>query len=356
MTQPARAHLVPIDQVADMLGSRIEALVHELLPHGQRRGHEWVALNTQRGERTPGAFAVHLTGSKAGVWRDFAANIGGDALDLVAYWRFAGDKRQALAWSRSWLGLDAQDPARLAAVQQEHQAASAAREKAAEDEREKTRGAAMRIWLAAQPGIAGTPVEHYLAGRGIDLAEIGRQPRALRFHPALWCVEADRHLPAMVASVSGGTGAFAAVHRTWLEQAGPNAWRKARLVRPKMVLGAYAGGSIRIWRGKSGKSLADAPPGEIVDLVEGIEDALSVAMACPEARVLACVSLSNMGSVVLPDTVKAVRLWRERDDSNAAILAGDRAVRAHLAAGRQVLEPAIPHPFKDVNDLLRGHR
>ena len=39
-----------------------------------------------------------------------------------------------------------------------------------------------------------TPVAAYLASRGIDLGELGRVPRALRFHPACWCSEAAQKL------------------------------------------------------------------------------------------------------------------------------------------------------------------
>jgi hypothetical protein len=45
--------------------------------------------------------------TRAGVWAAWAAGEAGDTLDLVASVRFAGDKREALRWSRQWLGYDA---------------------------------------------------------------------------------------------------------------------------------------------------------------------------------------------------------------------------------------------------------
>src|SRR5579864_6331573 len=100
-----------------------------------------------------------------------------------------------------------------------------------------------------------------------------------------------------------------------------------------MVLGGYAGGAIRLWRGASGKPLREAPAGETIDLTEGIEDGLSVAVAAPECRVLAAISLSNMANLAapgaLPPAIAAVRLWQQNDTNKDAVGAFDRALRAH---------------------------
>lgn len=66
-------------------------------------GAEW-RVGSLAGE--PGrSCAIHLGGTKSGVWSDFASGEGGDALDLMAAVRFGGDKRAALVWSRRWLGI-----------------------------------------------------------------------------------------------------------------------------------------------------------------------------------------------------------------------------------------------------------
>ena len=340
--------LISIGQVADMLGSRAHALALQLLPHGRKDGQEW-RCGSLAGE--PGqSLAVHLVGSKAGVWSDFSSNEKGDALDLVAQVLFRGDKKQALRWARQWLGLESGDPAAMETVRRE----VAARIDRADEDAEATRRSAHRLWLNAQERIAGTPVEYYLAGRGIDLAELGRQPRSIRYHPALFNFALQAKLPAMVTAVTGADGQFAACHRTWLEEAGPKDWRKARLEKPKMVLGSFRGGMIRVWRGAGGKPMRQAAIGEIVDVTEGIEDALSVAMAAPDCRVVAAISLSNMGNLVFPPAITTLRLWRQNDTKSAAIEQFDRVVRAHLARGLQVLIPPIPDGMNDVNDLLQG--
>ena len=135
--------------------------------------------------------AVHLRGAKAGVWYDWAAGVGGDALDLAAQVLFRGDKRQALRWARAWLGIDDADPASFARQRRE----ASSRRQTAERDAVKRRGQAVRIFLSAQPALAGTPAEAYLRGRAIDLAQLGRQSRALRFHPGLWNEETRRPWP-----------------------------------------------------------------------------------------------------------------------------------------------------------------
>ena len=347
MSAPARA-LVPIETVVDGLTMRVAALAEQLLPGGQRSRHEWVCSGNTFGTGT--SMAVHLVGPKAGVWKNFIDDARGDALDLVAYMLFAGDKKRAFAWARQWLGLETADPALLEAVRRQ----ATERQARAEQDEAATQAAAFRLWLGGQKQLAGTPVEYYLAGRGIDLAELGRQPGAIRFHPRVRCTEAERDLPAMVTAICDGAGKFVACHRTWLEQAGAGDWRKARLIHPKKTLGRFAGGMIRLWRGASGKAMSEALPGETVDITEGIEDALSVVMATPAARVVAAISLSNMSNLTFPPAITAVRLWRQNDTAPAAINTFDRAVQGFMARGLKVIVPKVPEGFKDVNDWINA--
>jgi len=350
MSEPAR-RLVDAGEVARMLNARIGALVHELLPDGTRNGAEWCARNPGTGKI--GSFNVHLTGEKAGVWGDFVAGVWGDALDLIAYVRFGDDKKDAFAWALRWLGIDNRDPAAIARVQRETPTAPE-RDAQAELETERLRNAAFRIWLSAMPNLRDTPVDMYLQGRGIALADLKRAPRAIRFHPGLYHKASDRRWPAMVTLVAGANNQAAGCHRTWLECRNDGRVTKAPVEKNKMVLGSYKGGSVHLWRGASGKPLSEAPESEIADITEGIEDGLSVAIAAPECRVLAAIALSNMANIVLPDAIHTVRLWRQNDTSAPAIDAFMRAARVHALAGREVLIPPIPADLKDVNDLLRS--
>lgn len=187
----------------------------------------------------------------------------------------------------------------------------------------------------------------------MDLAELGRVPRALRYHPALWCSEAGAALPAMVGAIMSLEGELQGVHRIWLEP-GPSAgtWRKAALRSPKKALGSVTGGCIPIWRGSAATPLREAPDASTAVLCEGIEDALAVALLAPELRVLAVVSLANMASVMLPASIATVILAADNDaPGSPAALALQRAVDIHTAVGRDVRIARSPSG-KDFADAL----
>ena len=119
-----------------------------------------------------------------------------------------------------------------------------------------------------------------------------------------------------------------------------------------MTLGSYAGGAIRLWRGSSGKSLADAPNGETIVIAEGIETAMSVVAAVPERRIFAAVSLANMARVILPPAISAVTLVADNDgDNEAAARALQRAIDRFAGEGRPVRIARSPIG-KDMNDAL----
>ncbi|HEV2185920.1 MAG TPA: toprim domain-containing protein [Stellaceae bacterium] len=341
--------LLPITDIVAGLAARIDTLAGELLPRGIREGHEW-RVGSLAGE--PGrSMAVHLRGNKAGVWADFSSGESGDALDLVAAILFAGDKKRAVRWALSWLGFDGKDPARLQQTRQAQQ------HKIAEPQHD-TKAAAWRIWLASSPVLRDTVAERYLASREISLERLGRQPRALRFHPQLRH-PSGRAFPAMVAAIVAPDGELTAVHRTFLLPDGSGKIPGDA----KLTLGRYAGGLIPLWRGASGKPLRQAPAGERIIVSEGIEDGLTLAMAVPELRVVAAVSLSNMGSLVLPPAIKTVLIAAQNDpwwDNKAQTAHGaargfDRAVRHFQSEGR-IVRDARPSGYKDHNDLLRGRR
>jgi phage/plasmid primase-like uncharacterized protein len=287
---------------------------------------------------------VHLTGERAGVWADFGTGETGDALDLVAARLYGGNVAEAMAWARRWLGLG---DAPVAAPR-----AAPAPETAADEEAEQRRGAARRMWLAARADLTGTPVAQYLAGRGIELADLARQPGALRCHFDLFNRESGRTWPAMLGAIVGADGRHVATHRTWLAPAPDGVWRKAPLRDPKMTLGGYVGGCIPLSRGASGKPLAKAAAGESVAIAEGIETALSVAIGCPELRVLSAVSLANMARLALPPAVGTVILCVDNDPPGSpAARALQRAVDALAAQGREVRIARSP-VGKDFNDAL----
>jgi twinkle protein len=99
--------MTDIVEIKRLLAARAPSVAAHLLPHGKREGHEWRAGSTD-GE--PGrSLGVHLSGEKAGVWRDFNGEEGGDLIDL---WRATRrlDLPAALDDIRRWLGLERGKP------------------------------------------------------------------------------------------------------------------------------------------------------------------------------------------------------------------------------------------------------
>lgn len=342
----------------------------------------YFTLNPGRADRHVGSFVIWLEGPRAGRWRDFATGQHGDLIDLIAL-NLGCDLKDAVREARGFLGLQSDAPEdvarRKAAAERAERLAAEAKAKAAEI-REKRRKAAVALWLSGRERIAGTPVEAYLKSeRGIDLSSLGRQPRALRFHPDCYCrqvLAAETHdpetgeliparilegrFPAMLALISDAQGRAIACHRTYL-QFRDGRWRKADVPAPKKVLGDFAGGAIHLWsglgpRGGKGRRLAEAEPGSHLYLSEGIEDALSCVIALPEARVLAGISLSNLASVALPPAITEVTLIADRDEGEQAQVALARAIEAHARAGRRVRVWQNGEGGKDLNDALRARR
>lgn len=300
----------------------------------------------QRRRRARQSLAIRCSGPCAGQWRDYATGEYGDALDLVAAVRFGGDLGQAMDWARSWLRADS--PAQVCA------AATRVIEWPDKSERERQvrfRASAIRLFERASPDIRGTPVESYLAARGIDLRALGRVPAALRFCGDCWCGEVRRGLPAMLAAITDPGGGHIATHRTWLCRDGSGVWRKARLQAPKKTYGRCAGGFVPLWRGTAHCPLRDAAPGETVVIAEGIETALSIVVAVPELRVLATGSLAGLKLIELPPAVTRVIIAGDRDDGEPQqrqlLAARDRLLTRGLA-----VDVVLPDVGKDFNDML----
>lgn len=336
--------------ISQMLAVRIQALVTELLPAGQRDGHEW-RCGSLAGEKGQ-SLAVHLHGARAGVWCDFAGGQKGDALDLVAACLFNGNRRDAMQWSERWLGLG--DRGNDAPVQRRPVQEKLNNSQELDQEAQRRRAKARRLWWEGQP-IENSPADAYLKGRGLDLRLLPNMPGSLRFHPSAWCAEVQRPLPAMLAAIVGPTGKMIACHRTWLQQTPSGAWVKADLRAPKKVLGSFAAGCVRLTRGASGKALGIADAGSSVVIAEGIETSLAVALACPELRILAGVSLSNMGAVGLPPQITTVIIAGDNDGphNHTARKALQAACQKFADQGREV-RLALPENQGDWLDVFKA--
>lgn len=346
-------HPVSIDLIKAKLHERIDDLVPQLFPNARIKGREWVMGDVFG---APGeSLSICRTGAKTGWWKDFAGNAKGDILTLIAAGRCDGDLRAAIPEALKWLGLGSLTAEELRRQERKAKAAREAAEARWASDVEKTRAKAKGLYLAGDLW-PGTPVERYLLGRGMDLMRLPRPPTAPRYHARVWNGEAGGvELPAMLLPVNHAeTGQQLAVHRTWLKSHADGRVTKADLADPKKSWGEFRGGHIPLNRGASGKPLKNAPAGEWIAVSEGCENGWSAAIIKPEWRVLAAVSIANLGEVVLPAQIGGLFLIADNDEKPDPIAQFGRACARLEERGLpfQIIRP--PAGIKDFNDWLQA--
>jgi hypothetical protein len=193
---------------------------------------------------------------------------------------------------------------------------------------------ALAIWQSAKPA-QGTPVEAYLASRGIDLSV----PDALRFHAGLKHPSGSVW-PAMVALVTNGaTGTAVAVHRTFIVRNGKS---KAPVNPQKMMLGPVRGAAVRL-----GTPQADRP----LAVSEGLETGLSVMVACG-IPVWAALSANGIRALVLPPVAREVIIIADHDANGIGESAARDAGLRWRKEGREVRIAMPPERGTDFADVL----
>lgn len=89
-------------ELANMLASRVEEVSSYLLPNGKREGSEWRCGDVDGSAGK--SLGVRLTGTKAGVWKDFSSDESGDLIGLWMAARKVG-LREAMTEASDWLGV-----------------------------------------------------------------------------------------------------------------------------------------------------------------------------------------------------------------------------------------------------------
>lgn len=194
---------------------------------------------------------------------------------------------------------------------------------------------ALALWNSSVPAV-GTIAEEYLSRRG--LPGLAASP-ALRFrgdcrHPA------GETLPAVVAAVTGASGATVAVHRTYLSAGGNG---KADIEPAKASLGPVMGGAIRL-----------APVSSELVIGEGIESSASagILLGLPAWSALSAGNLA--ARLMLPKEVRSVVIAADPD--LAGLTAAANAAARWRVEGRTV-RIAVPDEYdNDFNDLLMRRR
>lgn len=368
----SRRDIIAVSDIEEMLKGRVKSLCRELFPNGVEQGNEF-RVGSLQGEKGQ-SLAVHIGAARCGTWKDFsggavAGRDRGDLLWLIACAEFGGDIGKAIRWAKSWLHLDDLDPARLERFKVEAEQAARKRDEEAAAKVRRAQASARKRWHAGVP-IGGTIVETYFLGRGIDLRPLGKAPGALRFHPEVqhgYGAEAIV-MPAMLAQVTSLAGEHVATHRTWLKRdpstGSGQAVRKAGpedgIPKPKKVLGPFDGGHIPLWKGACGAMpLRDIPAGTDVYVSEGIEDGLTAACADPSLRIVAGISVGNIGALQLPRQMGWLVILAQNDPPGSdADKALGRAIAAQRARGHKVKVARPPRGHgaggvKDINELAQ---
>lgn len=386
-----------LDIVKEGLVDRVEDLCSKLLPNGKREGSKWVSHNpVTHDERQTPALKVGL-GKEPGAWRCWRSGDKGDALGLVAY-VLTGDVRnvkEALAWSRDWLGLKSMSRADRDALRVEQKDRQADRHKAAEKRRADKLLAADRLFFGrTQNGrvasielphgvleisVANPVVEHargYFAARAVALDKVKHfNGKSMRVSPAtewwkgaVWKNEAGRRwkdapgpmFPAVHSGMRNRMGIVTCCHITFLDPSRP---AKAPVAIAKLMYGEALGAVIELSAGPSGVPfwMADRDSEKPAPLIiaEGIETALAFAVEIPEARVWAGGSLAGVAAAPVDlDCVGWVLFARDNNDGNPQAQKQFEAALAGLeekcAPSRKRVVVAASHVGDDFNDLARG--
>lgn len=349
-----------------MLQDRISELCARLFPAERFKTPHITPPATWRGDKKPGSFVVWTSGAAKGAWRDYATGEQGDVFDLIGLVHGQKNFNWIADWARDFLGIKAMTPEQLKAQKQKASAAAKQAEASQAATMAAKRRRAVEIFMQASAAIDGSIADAYLAGREIPLSLVPNREPDLRFHRRLeWWrgatweggrkVEPGPHFPAMVAAIRNAAGDITAVHCTFLRQDGSG---KADVENPKLMFGEVRGSVVRISRGEGNETPEEAAlSGRRTPLIitEGIEDALSIALAIPEARVWAATSLGNLGNVPAGHACVARIVVAADNDWNKpeAMEALDAAV-AQLGAHGVPVSVMRAHQGKDFNDLLKG--
>ena len=319
------------DVIRAALRERAEDLFHVAFGPPVRTGaKDW------RARENP-ALAMCMHGHKRGLWKDHAADAGGDLMDLAAL-VFCGlpsarsDFQRVLKEAAAFAGVsgDAPQPA------PKRRTADTARD----DAKQQAYQAALLNTLRsrARP-ITGSRAEAYLAARGItDLPEgtLNDLP------PVPGLPVRSAHLPALVVWARTGDGTICGGQRILLQKDG----RAAEVEVRKPSFGRIGGCPARF----PAQAGAGVLPSRPLVIAEGPETALALRQSC-RCETWAVFGVSGWKTTPMP-AHREIIFAPDRDapDSPAG-RAFSRAVKHHLAECRQFRIAEAPEPEGSKRDL-----
>lgn len=345
-----------IDLINDRLMQDVEATYHHIFGEPQKRQGKEL--------RYGDGLVVTRSGAKAGFWYDFAQGKGGTPIQAIQYAKGL-DFKAALEEAASLAGLselEAQIITRPPTLQQDR------RQKAAKAEAlEQKQGiiTADNMWRAGV-SIKNTLAERYLREHRYisDTSRLNMRylPKGQTFqgYNKDGNLTGLKHkLDCLLIPIGNDRGKVTGVQRIFLDSQTAN--KPTYMKNAKLTRGHLKGSAGLIQKGTNGR----------LYIAEGPETAASIAMADPQATVLASLSVSNLNNLV--DKVKQyepkeIIFAKDNDGLNApSELSYLKAERTFKEAGLIVktIEPKMPQhvidqaqennkrPKYDYNDLLK---
>ena len=299
-------------ELAQRLAQNAEAVCRTYLFNGHRAGGYWVVGDV---ENTPGnSLFVRLQGpdsgkGAAGKWTDAATGDHGDLLDLIGKNRHLESLRDVLDEARSFLSAPQPIPERSVKPR-----ASSISQGSLES---------ARRLFAASHLLKGTLAECYLRSRGLTNLD---GLSALRFHPLCFYRPEQGAMnltfPALIAAVTGLSGAVSGVHRTWLDPAGNG---KAAVETPRRAMGHLLGHAVRFGNAE-----------DVLAAGEGIETVLSLRTVLPGLPLAAALSSRHLAAILFPPSLRVLYILRDPDP------AGDGAVQSLVSRAKAAGIEAVP--------------
>jgi len=280
----------------------------------------------------------------------------------------ARDMRDALQWAKHFTGMDdlkAQGVSQeeLDRRRKDERLRRARQERKDAKDLKAKRGRAFHIWRELPRDLTDTLGAVYLKARGIDRNIFPTPCRAVKFDPQCYYSPTKTKHPALVSLVSGPLGQAYAIHRIYLCDDGTNKMAVPDGENPRMVWPDYRGGVIRLNKGSgnltpevASQKVREGEPRHCRPLVlcEGVEDGLSVKLACPNLRIWAAVSLSNLGNVPMMSCISEFIICADNDWGKPQAVKGLNTAIEKLQAHGVPVKIARAHIGKDVNDVLRA--
>ncbi|MET3793270.1 DUF7146 domain-containing protein [Aquamicrobium terrae] len=319
--------MLSASQLADRLAEDAEAVCRHYLSSGRKAGNYWIVGDVLNSKGR--SLYVHLAGPRKGRWADAATGQYGDLLDLVRETCGLIDFRDVADEARRFLNEPRPEPA--SSRRGDAPGDSSASRPPAERAR--------RLLRMTHP-LAGTLADRYLRQRGIPGASL--HP-ALRFHPS--CYYRDlatgrrTSFPALIATVTGPSGAITGVHRTWLD---PDGGGKAKVEDPRRALGGLLGNAVRF-------RFPVNDPVPVMAAGEGLESILSLSHVMPGMPMVSALTANHLAAFRLPAGCQRVYIAADADAAGRHGIEGLSRRAQALGILPLVLSPELG----DFNEDLR---